>query len=679
MCDAPLLDHLRPGDRHPTAAMTLPVRSLPAWPAVMALALGLMSYARAEDAPSAPRTPATALPAASSKTIPSVQVLVSQLDCTVEFFEIQQCPAFLIRPKNRTDKGYPSGMPWVWYAPVIGNPCADHRWMLRQWLDKGIGMAGVDVGESCGNPRGRKVYTALWEMLTSRYGMSKRPCLLPQSRGGLMLYNWAAENPSRVACIAGIYTVCDLRSYPGLERAAHAYAMTASELQAQLAQHNPLDRLAPLAKAGVPLLLVHGDVDTVVPIDKNSGELARRYRDLGGPVRLITVPGKGHQVCPEFFHCQALADFVAAEADRADWSLGPFVKQQKPVLEPNTQSTFRCPVSRQVVHWESQNVYNPAVVVRDGKVCLLYRADDGPKPTRWGRTCRIGLATSSDGRHFNRSPEPVLYPDNDPWKDYEWEGGCEDIHVIEDEAGTYYVNYTAWSGNIDSLCVAASKDLVHWTKHGPAFAKAHGGRFVRGSRSGVVVSRREGDKLVAAKIGGKYWMIWRIGCYLATSDNLIDWTPLVDSAGQLLSGLTPRKGFFDSGCCEAGALALVTPRGILLFYNAQNLSPDQGGDPAYPVGWPGLGQAILAVNRPQEVRDRLDRPFLYAQFDWELRGFTPPAVVANGIVCFRDEWLLYYGAADRRIALATCPAQPHPPGASPDRSQRSAQPEPASK
>jgi dipeptidyl aminopeptidase/acylaminoacyl peptidase len=186
--------------------------------------------------------------------------------------------------------------------------------MLQQWLDKRIAMAGVDVGESFGNPRGRQVFTAFWELLTTRYRMSRRACLLPQSRGGLMLYNWAVENPSRVACIAGIYTVCDLRSYPGLKRACSAYGLTEAALAAQLTQHNPIDRLGPLAKAQVPILHIHGDVDKLVPLEKNSGELARRYRALGGPVKLIVVPGKGHQVCDEFFRCQELVDFVSTQA-----------------------------------------------------------------------------------------------------------------------------------------------------------------------------------------------------------------------------------------------------------------------------------------------------------------------------------------------------------------------------
>ena len=80
--------------------------------------------------------------------------------------------------------------------------------------------------------------------------MSDRACLLARSRGGLMLYNWAAEHPQAVACIAGVYPVCDLRSWPGLEKACGAYGMTAEQLRKVLRDHNPIDRLAPLADLG---------------------------------------------------------------------------------------------------------------------------------------------------------------------------------------------------------------------------------------------------------------------------------------------------------------------------------------------------------------------------------------------------------------------------------------------
>jgi beta-1,2-mannosidase len=340
------------------------------------------------------------------------------------------------------------------------------------------------------------------------------------------------------------------------------------------------------------------------------------------------------------------------------WALGPFVKVERPVLEPDPKPTFRCPVSGKTVRWEMQNVYNPAAVVKDGKLHLLYRADDDPRPSGWGRTCRTGHAWSEDGRNFLRAPEPVLFPAPDPSKEFEWEGGCEDIHVVEDAAGGYVANYTAWSGNSDALLVATSKDLVRWEKRGPAFAKAHGGKFVRGTRTGAVVCRLEGERLIAAKVRGKYWMYFQIGCFLASSGDLIEWTPLVDAAGNLKSFLAPRPGRFDGGCAEAGAIALLTERGIVLLYNALN----GGGVPSLPAGWIGLGQALFDRDDPARLLDRLDRPFIRVEREWERKGFTDNALVSNGLAFFRGEWLLYYGAADRRIGMAvwrpTSPSKP---------------------
>jgi pimeloyl-ACP methyl ester carboxylesterase len=255
-----------------------------------------------------------AVPAVDRAATPlaTAREIAGALPCRSEFFEVEEHPAFLFLPKAKVKLPV---KPWVWYAPTFPSyPEAHHVWMFRQFLEKGIAIAGVDVGESCGNPAGRRIFTALWEKLHGHYGLAERACLMPQSRGGLMLYNWAAENPQRVACIAGIYTVCDLRSYPGLATACRAYGMDEATLAAQLTEHNPIDRLKPLAEAGVPILHVHGDSDKVVPIERNSAELARRYHALGGRMRLIIVPGKGHEEVPEFFQCQEVVDFVVAKA-----------------------------------------------------------------------------------------------------------------------------------------------------------------------------------------------------------------------------------------------------------------------------------------------------------------------------------------------------------------------------
>jgi hypothetical protein len=99
-----------------------------------------------------------------------------------------------------------------------------------------------------------------------------------------------------------------------------------------------------------------------------------------------------------------------------EWEMGPFVKHATPVLSPTPDSKFQCPILGKDVRWEERNVYNPAAVVRDGKIYLLYRADDKNPRLKWGRTCRIGMAWSEDGIRFTRHPEPVLYPDNDQWK-----------------------------------------------------------------------------------------------------------------------------------------------------------------------------------------------------------------------------------------------------------------------
>jgi alpha-beta hydrolase superfamily lysophospholipase len=183
--------------------------------------------------------------------------------------------------------------------------------VLRQLLDRGFHVCGVNVGESYGSPAGRQAFTEFHQHVVREFKLDARASLLAQSRGGLMLYKWAAENPAKVRCIAGIYPVCDLRSYPGLSKAAAAYALTPQELEKQLTRHNPIDRLEPLAKAGVPILHIHGDADTVVPLERNSQVVAERYAALGGKMKLIVVPGKGHAEIPEYFQEPRLVQFLS--------------------------------------------------------------------------------------------------------------------------------------------------------------------------------------------------------------------------------------------------------------------------------------------------------------------------------------------------------------------------------
>jgi predicted GH43/DUF377 family glycosyl hydrolase len=192
------------------------------------------------------------------------------------------------------------------------------------------------------------------------------------------------------------------------------------------------------------------------------------------------------------------------------------------------------------------------------------------------------------------------------------------------------MNYTTWNGSSDTVSVASSRDLVNWTKHGPAFRKT--GKIE--GRSGVVVTRLVGDRLVAASIDGKYWMYYTHPCALAWSENLIDWTP-VDKA-------------VWTGHHEAGAIALLHDEGILLMFNTQLWRK-----PLPPARdfW-SLGQAVVDKKDLTRVLKHAEAPFLYPEFEWENQGFSGPAVVANTLVPFKGRWLLYYGGADRYVGYA---------------------------
>jgi len=152
----------------------------------------------------------------------------------------------------------------------------------------------------------------LHKTLVEKYRFDPKACLLARSRGGLMLYCWTVENPEKVCCVAGIYPVRDMASYPGVGKACESYGMTEAELAAKLDQHNPIPRLAAMAKARVPIFHIHGDSDQVVPLETNSAALAKAYRKLGGSMQLKVATGQGHNMWRGFFECQELVDFVIA-------------------------------------------------------------------------------------------------------------------------------------------------------------------------------------------------------------------------------------------------------------------------------------------------------------------------------------------------------------------------------
>lgn len=348
---------------------------------------------------------------------------------------------------------------------------------------------------------------------------------------------------------------------------------------------------------------------------------------------------------------------VAVEEQSGQWVLGPFVRPEgmNPVISPQP-TTFQCPMRKQPVRWEESDTFNPAATVKDGKIVVLYRAEDNSAQGIGKRTSRIGYAESADGVMMSRSDAPVLCPSEDEFKEIEWEGGCEDPRVAMTEDGLYVMLYTAWNRNLPRLAVATSRDLKNWTKHGLAFAKAYNGRFANiASKSASIVTGVKDGRLVIEKVAGKYFMYWGENAVCAaTSDNLTDWIPVLNENNELREIAKPRSGYFDSRLTECGPPAIKTVNGIVLLYNGKNGYKEER-DSAYPAGAYCAGQFLFDSNDPYKVLDRLDKPFFVPEAAFEKSGqYKDGTVFIEGLAYFKNKLYLYYGCADSQVAVAIC-------------------------
>ena len=340
-----------------------------------------------------------------------------------------------------------------------------------------------------------------------------------------------------------------------------------------------------------------------------------------------------------------------------DWALGGFVRPEKanPIITPNPSNQFDCPMQDKKIGWEESDVFNPAATVKDGKIYVLYRAEDNSATGIGKRTSRIGLAESEDGIHMKRRKTPVMYPDKDNMKEYEWEGGCEDPRVTMTEDGLYVMAYTSWNRKVARLCIATSRDLVKWEKHGPAFAKAYNGRFKDiFCKSGSMVTEIKNGKQVLTKIDGKYFMYWgEHAVYAATSDDLVNWTPILDEKNELATVIKPRPQYFDSALTECGPPAILTDKGIVLLYNGKNQTNDSKRDKRFTAGAYCAGQLLTDPKEPMKVLQRLDGPFFRPMASFEKSGqYVDGTVFIEGLVFFKNKWYLYYGCADSQVSVA---------------------------
>ena len=193
------------------------------------------------------------------------------------------------------------GKPWSWCLQFPEAFTA--RTPVPGLLVAGYHHAHIDVGNTFGSPAAIRHFNAFHDTLT-RAGLSDKVVLVGLSRGGLYAYRWACENPCKVSVIYGDAPVCDMKSWPAgkgkgkgsksdWETAIKCYGFK-DEAEAIAYPSNPVDTLAPLAKAGVPLIHVVGDADDIVPVPENTAIMEERYKKLGGTIEVIHKPGVGH-------------------------------------------------------------------------------------------------------------------------------------------------------------------------------------------------------------------------------------------------------------------------------------------------------------------------------------------------------------------------------------------------
>ena len=215
------------------------------------------------------------------------------------------------------------------------------------------------------------------------------------------------------------------------------------------------------------------------------------------------------------------------------------------------------------------------------------------------------------------------------------------------------MTYSAYDGKIARLLVATSTDLLTWTKHGSVFKKSYNGKYANEwSKSGSIVCKLIGDRMVATRVNEKYWMYFGdTNIFLAYSDDLINWTPLEQNdKADLTPVLSVRKNKFDSGLIEPGPPAIITEKGILLIYNSSNSA--EFGDPTIAAKTYTAGQVLFDKNDPTKIISRLESNFFRPDKPYELDGQVNQVCFLEGLVHFKGRWFIYYGTADSKIAVA---------------------------
>jgi lysophospholipase L1-like esterase/pimeloyl-ACP methyl ester carboxylesterase len=221
---------------------------------------------------------------------------------TVSSYYGYECADFTFnghKAKIVKPRGVAEGKPWIWNARF---------WNVEPQteialLDRGFHVVYCDVAELFGNEEAINTWNKFYDLL-KKAGLSKTACLEGFSRGGIYAYNWAAQNPGKVACVYVDAPVLDVKSWPGGKGSAKGsapeweafkkdYGYTSDE-QALTFKGNPIDKIPQIVQGGYPMLHVVGDADTLVPVSENTAIFEKQVLALNGNITVIHKSGIGH-------------------------------------------------------------------------------------------------------------------------------------------------------------------------------------------------------------------------------------------------------------------------------------------------------------------------------------------------------------------------------------------------
>lgn len=275
--------------------------------------------------------------------------------------------------------------------------------------------------------------------------------------------------------------------------------------------------------------------------------------------------------------------------------------------------------------YKVNSVFNAGATIFNGKVLLLVRIED---MRGFSHLCR---AESKDGyTNWKIDPVPTLEPKPEEFPEELY--GIEDPRIVKlEDEGKYAVVYTSFSQSGPLVSLATTEDF-------------------RGFRRfGVVMPPDDKDaSLFPRKFNGRYVLIHRPSptSYLLGAHIWISYSPDLKHWGDSAILLPARKGsWWDAYKVGLGPQPIETSEGWLIIYHGVKTT---AAGSIYR-----LGLALLDLDDPSKVIARSDEWVFGPNEHYERIGDVPDVTFPCGVVLKGDELIMYYGAADTTMAIAT--------------------------